>query len=111
VFVRLTPEGRQLYVDAIHSHCDDPTKNKKVYVVEPLPNGSPRIIRTPHDVKDPHNIFLAALQNDQVIGATRASLEPELGANVFDTRHYQENGQWYTERHLGNEVTEIHYEK
>jgi hypothetical protein len=107
VFVHLNPEAEQRYLDALHAHTDDPAKKKKVYVVEPLPDGSPRIVRHISDAIDPNNLYLAALQNGQVVGSTKASIEPEIGAHVFDTRHYEENGQWFTERHLGHPVVEI----
>jgi len=109
VFVHLTPEARQKYLDALHAHNDDPTKRKKVYIVEPLSDGRPHIVRRIDDAYHPGNLYLAIMQNGEVLGVTKASTEPEIGANVFDTRHFQEGESWYTERHLGNQVVSIDY--
>jgi hypothetical protein len=110
VFVHLSPDAQQKYLDAIHAHTDDPTRKRKVYVVERQTDGTPRIIRDIAQITDPENVYLAALRNGLVIGSTKASIQPELGANVFDTRHYLEQDKWLTERHLGNKVVKRNYE-
>jgi hypothetical protein len=111
VFVQLTPEAQRKYLDVIHAHADDPAKKRKVYVVEKQPDGTPRILRDIAQITNPDEVYLTAMRNGLVIGATKASIQPEVGAHVFDTRQYEDDGKTYTERHLGNKVVKINYEE
>lgn len=108
VFVELTPEQEQKFLEA-YRHTSPESRDKKIYVLERQPDNTPRIVRKLEDVKDPSKLYLGIVQGGQVIGTKEATLIPTIGYQVFDTRHYQENGEWKTERHLGNKVTKIDY--
>lgn len=108
VFVDLDIEGEQDFLDAYRmKNLAHPTK---VYILERLEDDSAVKVRDVDQVKDPGNLYLSIVQDGQIVKNVKASLDPFVGANVFDTRHYQEDGKWMTERHLGNKVTEIKYE-
>ena len=108
VFVELKPDEEQRFLEAYH-HPSKSSKDEKVYVVEKQPDNTPRIIRDIQKVNNPDNIYLGIVKGGKLIGANKASLTPVIGYIVFDTRHYQENGKWFTERHLGNRVADIQY--
>jgi hypothetical protein len=107
VFSPLSLEDEQDYLLAYRS--ENPDRQEKVYVVERQSDGTPKIIRDVREVTLPSNLYLTITRGNQIIKFNGASLEPTVGANVFDTRHYEENGRTMTERHLGNKVTEIIY--
>jgi hypothetical protein len=107
VFVNLTLQQEQDILEAYRRH--DRLKKTKVYVVERQLDNTPRIVRTLDQVQNPDEVYLAIYEDGQMARSAPASLEPVVGAHVFDTRHFVENGRSYTERHLGNKVTEISY--
>ena len=103
LFLPLTPEQKQKFLDATH------LETRKVYAVERLPDDSYRILRDVSGIGDPNRVYLGVFKDGKMLGANPAFLHPVVGYNVFDTRHYQEDSKWLTERHLGNRVTEITY--
>ncbi|MGH7157240.1 MAG: hypothetical protein ACREGG_03985 [Candidatus Saccharimonadales bacterium] len=108
VFSPLTIEEEQDYLLAYRS--EDRDGKTKVYVVERQPDDSARIVRDVTEVKDPDRVYLTIVKDGQIVKNNKAFLQPVVGYSVFDTRHFQENGQPMTERHLGNKVTEIIYD-
>ncbi len=110
VFVDLTPEEDQEVNNAYH-HIYKEYEGSKVYVLERQQDNTPRIIRDITDVKDPERLYLAVFRNGERCSLLKkASLSPIVGYHVFDSRHFEKDGQWYTERHLGHKVAEIEYE-
>lgn len=107
VFATLTPEQEQDILLAYRSK--HPTQKTKVYVVERQPDDSPKIIRRVDQVVKPDALYLAIFRDGAMAENVPASLYPQIGANVFDTRHFQQGDVWMTERHLGNKVTDITY--
>lgn len=105
VFVDLTSEEERQFLDAIHTEGD----STKVYVVERQPDDSALIVRDISQVKDPARLYLTVVIGGQIVNNRPVSITPREGADVFDTRHFEENGQMMTERHLGNKVVEISY--
>lgn len=119
VFADLTRDEQRMFLPALHAegglrHGDAVLK---VYVTEKMEDGTGKIIRTRDDVGDPNRLALTMLGGhrggtfaaEDVAYAKRASLQPAEGLSVFDTRHFTESGVAMTERHLGNEVTQIDY--
>lgn len=107
VFVRLTAEDEEAYIAAYRSkQRRDP--DERVYVLERQPDDSAQIIRDIAEVSDPQNLYLGIVKKEDVLRLVKASLIPTIGDHPFDTRRFQnEQGEWKTERHLGNEVVEI----
>lgn len=105
VFVDLSDAESRTFLDAIAS--ENPDLKKKVYVVERQKDGQPRLIRKAADVYDPKNLYIGIFENGKMIGAKPATLKPTMGYSVFDTRHFQDDKEWKTERHLGHKVIEI----
>ena len=108
IFANLTPDEEQQILHA-YRHPLPEDKNSKVYVLERQQNDSIKIIRDIKDVTDPNRIYLGILNKGEWALIKKASITPTIGAKVFETRHYQKDGQWFTERHLGNKVTEVEY--
>ncbi len=108
VFVNLTPDEEQDILRAYH-HPTEEDKDGHVYVVERQQDEKGKILRDVTEVEDPTRIYLAIVRDNKITFNKPVSLTPAIGSDVFDTRHYQENDQWHTERHLGNKVTEIEY--
>jgi hypothetical protein len=107
VFADLTPEEEQEFLHA-YRHVNPEDRDSKVYVLERQPDNTPKILRDISEVKDPDRIYLGIIKNGVITTAKEASLQPFLGANVFDTRQYKDaRGQTMTERHLGNKVVDI----
>lgn len=107
VFAHLTPEQQRKLSTAFRPENLD--GGTKVYVVERQEDDQPKVIRAVEDVTRPSELFIAISRNGHMAGSVRASLMPEVGATVFDTRHFLEDGVWKTERHLGHDVTRINY--
>ena len=108
VFVDLTPNEEQ---EVLRGYLHKENDNTKVYVLEVEQKGKPpRIIRDVSEIKDPEKISLGVLKNGSWSLLKKASTTPTVGWNVFDHKHYQKNGEWLSDRHLGNKVTEINYE-
>jgi len=79
-------------------------------VLERQPDDFGKIIRNVGEVQDPNRVYLAIVRDGKITKNTKASVQPIVGYNVFDSRHYQEDEAWMTERHFGNKVTEITYD-
>ncbi|HVA10750.1 MAG TPA: hypothetical protein VNG32_01110 [Candidatus Dormibacteraeota bacterium] len=107
VFVPLTLEEEQDYLEAYQG---DFVSTQKIYVVERQPDDSARIVRDIGQVTNPDEIYLAITEDGQIVKNNKASVAPVVGANVFDTRQFRQDGQTFTERHLGNKVAEIAYQ-
>jgi len=103
VFVDLTPEEEKEFLK------DMDIENVKVYIVEELPNGTPNIIRDISEIHNPEKIYIASLDYNQKrwVRQKKALLRPALGYAPFDTRTFEKDGGFYTERHLGNKIVEI----
>lgn len=99
VFLDLAPHEEDAFLHDIDE--------AKVYVVEELPNGTPKIIRNISEIDNKENIYLASIKDGRWIRKKRASVAPKEGYSVFDTRQFKKDGQTYTERHLGNKVVEV----
>lgn len=108
VFVNLSLDEEQEVLRA-YRHVDDAHKNSKVYVLEKQRDGKPKVIREIGEITDPQSIYLAVLTDGNYSLLKKASTIPTIGQDVFDSRQFKENGQWFTERHFGNKVTEIEY--
>ncbi len=110
VFLPLENEAEGDFIDALYAvNADDSKPKPKVYVMEREADDSVRIVRKTSDIKNPDRIYLGIVEDGRVKRANQVSLAPVVGYSVFDTRHYEEDGQWYTDRHLGNKVTGITY--
>lgn len=109
VFSPLSIEEEQDYLSAYRHDTLLADKDSKVYVVERQPDDSALIVRDVSQVKNPDSLYLAIVKNGHIVKNNKASLQPAVGYNVFDTRHFVEGGVEKTERHLGNKVTEIVY--
>ena len=109
VFAQLTPEQEQGILRA-YRYPSESDKGKKVYVVERQENDSAKIIRQLTDIEKRDKLYLAIYKDGGMKFGVPATLTPTPGFNVFDTRHYEKDGQGYTERHLGNKVTEVEFE-
>ena len=105
VFVDFSENDARAFLDAIYSA--NPDIKRKVYVLEKIPDGSPKIIRRFHDVTDPDRIYLGIIENGKLVLARKATLKPTKGYTVFDTRHFGDGEESKTARHLGHKVTEI----
>ena len=110
IFVDLTIDEKQQVLRA-YRHFRQADKNLRVYILERQQDDSTKMIRDIKDVTDPNRIYLGILRNDKWELIKKASVVPIIGSYVFDARHFQKNGQWFTVRHLGNKVTEIEYVK
>jgi hypothetical protein len=106
VFVPLTLEEEQDYLEAYNPALQG---KKKVYVLERQPDDSAKIVRDVAQVTNPESVYLGIVENGQIVKTNHASLEPIVGSSVFDTKQFKQAGQTFTERHLGNKVTEIAY--
>jgi hypothetical protein len=119
VFADLDIEEAQDFMLAYRTQQELAGKRIKLYVTEKLPDGTGKIIRNRTDIEDEERLTLAVINGNQngrfspenVVMVKRATLQPAVGLNTFDTRHFQENGETLTERHLGNKVVALDYEK
>jgi hypothetical protein len=109
VFVSLDIQQEQDVLAAYRT--SDQLQKTKVYVVERQPNDRPKIIRKTDEVQYPEGLYLATFKDGVMAENIPATLFPQVGFNVFDTRHFQQDGTWKTERHLGNKVTKINYKE
>jgi len=83
-------------------------KSQKVYVTD----NRGKILNTNQEIDGIEDqIFLTLGNKDQVDIAIPVSKKPRLGFYTFDSRLYEENGEWYRERHMGNRVIQIKYKK
>ncbi len=109
VFVDLNPDQEQEFLRAYHHPTED-DKDSKVYVLERQQDDSPKILRDIVEVSDTDRVYLG-LVKDGKLKVVKASIKPIIGYNTFDTRQFiGDDGKTYTERHLGNKVSEIEYE-
>lgn len=108
VFTDLSSDEERIFLEAIN--IEGGATPTKVYVVERQPDDSALVVRDVAQVKDPARLYLTIVKNGQITENKPVSLVPFEGANTFDTRHFEENGQMMTERHLGNKVIRIDYE-
>ena len=106
VFVDISEEESRSILDAIHA--ENPDLKKKVYILERLEGGKPQIIHKFSEVNNPRNLYLSIYdkqgKNEWI---KKASLKPTIGHTVFDTRHFENDDEEETERHLGHKVIEI----
>ena len=110
VFVDLTPDEEQEF-DRAYLHVREEDKDSKVYVIERQKDSNvPRLVRDIKDIQDPEMIYLAIKKGDTYPLVKKATTTPTIGHNVFDTKHWEENGKALTGRHLGNKVTNIEFE-
>lgn len=108
VFSELNPDFERQFMDAIHTESPD---SSRAYVLERQPDDTGVIIRNRNQITDPDQLFLGIVKNGEIIGTSQATLEPKIGSNVFDYRHFtDESGIERGERHLGNKVVEILYD-
>jgi len=105
VFTPLTLEQEQDYLAA--TQLDGLSE---VEVVERQPDDTGKVIDDLSEVQFPDRLYLTIVQNGKIVQNVPATLQPEVGANVFDMRHFEEDSKTMSERHLGNKVTEILYE-
>ena len=111
VFAKLTAEDEEAYIAAYRSkYRRDP--HERVYVLERQPDDTPKIIRDIQEVSDPENLYLGIMKEKEIIRLVKASISPVIGTHPFDSRRFKnDQGEWKSERHLGNEVVEIEYAK
>lgn len=106
VFVDLSQEAVMRILEAIHGLGF----GEKVYVLERQKDDTAKIVRNRTSITDPEELYLGIVDDGKIKAKRKATLNPTVGYSVFDTRHYEEDGQWFTERHLGNKVAQIEYE-
>lgn len=107
VFVNLSLDEEQDYLQAYRGAEE---LKAKVYVVERQADDSPKILRDISQVVNPDRVYLAIVKNITITQLKKASTRPVKGWNSFDTRQYMQDGQTFTERHLGNKVVEVEYD-
>ena len=110
VFADLTEDEREQIELAIFSFGEP---EEKVYVLEGKPKKHLEIRRDISEVKDPDNLFLVILEGgERYTLFKKATLTPTIGYTVYETRsYYDDDGQYWTSRHMGNKVVEINYEE
>jgi hypothetical protein len=81
----------------------------RIGVVETLPDGTDKAITDIAEVTDPDHLMVAVFRGDKVVKAKPASLMPRVGAYVYDSRRFEEEGAVETEGHVGHKVTGINY--
>lgn len=119
VFLHMDVQEEQDFLEAYRTEggLKIDGKRVKVYVVEKTGDSGGRIIRNKEDVQDEKKLGVAVLNGrdgDSFVAANvvqikRASMQPAVGLNVYDTRHYMEGDDQVTERHLGNKVDGLQY--
>ena len=105
VFVDVTPKDAGAVAAAYLFRSS--TKSTRIEVVETQPDDSTRIVTQIDDITDPSRLMLATFKGDIISRTKPASLMPRIGAYVYDSRRFEENGVTRTERHLGHKVTDI----
>ncbi len=85
------------------------TEKTRVAVVERQSDGSLLIVNDIQDVSDPTALQVVTFRGDRVVKSKPASILPQVGLRVFDSRRYLENGATKTERHLGHRVVSVQY--
>ena len=100
VFVNIDDRECKVLLKAIDS-------DKTVYVMERGFDDTAQIIRNFSDVMNPERLYVAIVQDGKIISSKEATLKPTIGYTIFDTRHFQKDGQWKTARHLGHKVVEL----
>lgn len=84
------------------------SKNKRsIEVTELQPDGSARIVADVNEISNPDRLSVTTFRRGKILRSKPASLQPRLGAHVYDSRRFEENGAVRTERHLGHKVTSI----
>lgn len=107
VFADLDPDENQEFLRAIHQPSES-DQGKRVYVIELDEHKTPKIIKSLDQVKNPDNLYLSIVRDGKPLMVKHASILPEEGATVFDTRLYKTNdGETRRERHLGNKVVDV----
>ncbi len=83
----------------------------KAHVLEVEEEGkSPRIIRDISEVKDPNKVAVGVIKDGSYRLFKKASVTPVVGWCPFEYRRFEEDGQWFSSRHVGNRVTNVEYE-
>jgi hypothetical protein len=85
------------------------TEKTRLEVVEQQADGSMRVVSDAQDITNPNALLVATFRGERFIKSKPASLFPQVGLYVFDSRHYEEDDTTKTERHLGHKVTSIQY--
>ncbi len=110
VFAKLDHFGAQKILRAYRKQGEP---ERGVDIIEEAHDGKVEIVRSLEEIIDPSRLFIGVHVDGQVVAMYPASLYPEIGDSVYDTRAYQAEGmdddKWRVERHLGNEVTKINY--
>lgn len=112
VFSTMTPDEEQLVLNS-YRHLKPEYKKYKVYVGEKSDDDKKvSIISKREEIKNLNKLCLYIWDTEakNITWFKDASLEPKIGWNVFDIRHFDENGVTYAERHFGNKVVGINYE-
>ena len=108
VFLNLAPQEEQ---DILMAYRGYEREGVKVYVIERKADDNVKVIRDVKEVENKDRLYLAIVSGSTVETMYKASLEPKVGANVFDFRTFYENGERMSERHLGNKVVDIEFEE
>ncbi len=113
VFVKPSPQDRQLLLDAIHT-VSSPGK-ARLYIIERQPDNTSRIVRNMDEIADASRLYMATIREENgqsvIVLNLHCSLTPTVGWNEYDATHFKDaSGQTVHERHLGNQVAEIEYE-
>lgn len=85
------------------------TEKTRIEVVEQQPDGSTRIVNDVQQITHPDSLLIATFRGDKVVKSKPVSLFPRVGAHVFDSRRFEQDGVIKTERHLGHKVSSITY--
>lgn len=110
VFLPLDFEETEMFLEAYRADSPRHTPGEKVYVIERLPDDRSRVVRRRDEIEDPDRLYLGIFNGQTVVKIKKVTLEPTVGYSVFDTRHFQKDGEFHTERHLGNRVVSIEYD-
>jgi len=86
-------------------------KSAQIFVAERQSDGDCKIINDIKDVSQPDQLVIATFRGEHMVRSKPASLIPRVGAYVYDSRQFEEDGRTRTERHLGHKVSEIRYKK
>jgi hypothetical protein len=82
-------------------------RRRSIEVTEQLPDGTAKIVSDISEVTNPDQLRITTFRRGRILRSKAASLYPRIGAHVYDSRRYDDNGVTKTERHLGHKVTSI----
>lgn len=104
IFVQLTECDHERYVAMLD------TEDYRLNIYQRGLDGTLRRIRHLSKVTGPDRLMLAVVERGSIRETIPASLQPEVGYQVFETSTHYGSERTHTERHFGDVVTEVSYE-